>query len=70
MVGVLDVGVWGSFELIVVIVNCSLDFPEEVQVIKTFAIFMDCPLSSKNLLWVLALVCCLICDQNVLIEIL
>jgi len=30
LVGVLDVGVWGSYELRVVIVNCSSDFLEEV----------------------------------------
>ncbi len=76
MVGVLDVGVWGSFELRIVIVNCSSDFLEEVWVTKTFAILTNCnkrpcvnPTVAKNLLWVSALVCCLICGQNVVIEI-
>jgi hypothetical protein len=43
LIGVLDVGVWGSFELSVIPINCSLDSPKEVQVIETFAILVDCP---------------------------
>jgi hypothetical protein len=50
LVGVLDVGVWGSFELRVVIVNCILDFPKEVWVTKTFAILMDCPFNRYKLI--------------------
>jgi hypothetical protein len=44
LVSVIDVGVWGSFEFKVVIVNYNHGFPKEVWVTKTFAIFMDCPL--------------------------
>jgi len=36
-------GVWGSFELRVVLVNCSPDSPEEVEVTETFAILVNCP---------------------------
>jgi hypothetical protein len=45
LVGVLDVGVWGSFEFRVVIINYCHVFPKEIWVIKTFVILMDCPFS-------------------------